>query len=59
MLTFRYGWTEFRDDNTLSIDFDPATLGFSSAFSSAIQTKKFPIVNITDYYAARRDRPDG
>lgn len=50
VLTFRYGWTGFRDDNTLSIDFDPSTLGFSSAFSSAIQTKKFPSVTITDYY---------
>jgi hypothetical protein len=51
VLTLRYGWTQFRDDNTLSIDFDPATLGFDSAFSNAIQTKKFPNVNITDYYA--------
>lgn len=50
VVTLRYGLTQFRDDDTLSIDFDPATLGFSSAFSSAIQTKKFPIVNITDYY---------
>ena len=50
VVTLRYGWTQFRDDNTLSIDFDPSTLGFASAFSSAIQTKKFPDVNITDYY---------
>ncbi|HJU44813.1 MAG TPA: TonB-dependent receptor [Vicinamibacterales bacterium] len=50
VLTLRYGLTQFRDDNTLSIDFDPATLGFNPAFSSAIQTKKFPAVNITDYY---------
>jgi hypothetical protein len=50
VLTLRYGWTQFRDDNTLSIDFDPATLGFDPAFSSAIQTKKFPSVTITDYY---------
>ena len=51
VLTFRYGQTVFRDDNTLSIAFDPATLGFNPAFSSAIQTEKFPQVNITDYYA--------
>ena len=50
VLTLRYGLTQFRDDNTLSIDFDPATLGFAPAFSSAIQTKKFPSVSITDYY---------
>jgi trimeric autotransporter adhesin len=50
VMTFRYGWTRFLDDDTLSIDFDPATLGFAPAFSSAIQTKKFPNVNISDYY---------
>jgi hypothetical protein len=50
VVTLRYGWTKFIDDDTLSIDFDPATLGFAPAFSNAIQTKKFPIVNITDYY---------
>ncbi len=50
VLTLRYGWTQFRDDDTLSVDFDPATLGFDSAFSNAIQTKKFPRVNTTDYW---------
>jgi hypothetical protein len=49
VVTLRYGLTQFRDDDTLSIDFDPASLGFASAFSSAIQTKKFPNVAITDY----------
>jgi hypothetical protein len=50
VLTLRYGWTQFRDDDTLSIDFDPATLGFAPAFSNAIQVDKFPSVSITDYY---------
>ena len=50
VVTLRYGRTQFRDDNTLSIDFDPATLGFNPAFSSAIQTQKFPNVTTTDYY---------
>ena len=50
VLTLRAGWTQFRDDDTLSIDFDPASLGFAPAFSSAIGTKKFPQVNINDYY---------
>ncbi|MGE0812089.1 MAG: TonB-dependent receptor [Vicinamibacterales bacterium] len=50
VVTLRYGITKFIDNNTLSIDFDPADLGFNSAFASAIQTKKFPVVNITDYY---------
>ena len=26
VLTLRYGWTQFIDDDTLSIDFDPSTL---------------------------------
>jgi hypothetical protein len=51
VVTLRYGLTKFIDDDTLSIDFDPASLGFASAFSSAIQTKKFPAVDITDYYS--------
>lgn len=50
VVTLRYGMTQFHDDDTLSIDFDPASLGFSPSFTSAIQTKKFPVVNITDYY---------
>ena len=50
VMTLRYGMTQFRDDDTLSIDFDPASLGFDAAFSNAIQTKKFPQVEITDYY---------
>jgi hypothetical protein len=52
VVTLRYGMTKFIDDDTLSIDFDPSTLGFASAYSSAIQTPKFPIVNLnSDYYA--------
>lgn len=50
VLTLRYGWTQFRDDDTLSIEYDPAQLGFSSGYLNAMQTKKFPVVNITDYY---------
>ncbi|MDP1570869.1 MAG: TonB-dependent receptor [Vicinamibacterales bacterium] len=50
--TFRFGWTEFRDDDTLSMDFDPATLGFSSNYLGQMQQKKFPIVNATDYESA-------
>lgn len=50
VVTLRYGLTQFHDDDTLSIDFDPASLGFSSAFVNTMQVKKFPQVNITDYY---------
>jgi trimeric autotransporter adhesin len=57
VVTLRYGWTKFIDNDTLSIDFDPATLGFAPAFSNAIQTKKFPIVNITDYYGLGAQDP--
>jgi hypothetical protein len=42
VLTLRFGWTQFRDDDTLSMDFDPASAGLRSAFGSAIQTQKFP-----------------
>ena len=42
VLTLRYGWTKFIDDDTLSIDFDPASLGFSSSFLNTIQVDKFP-----------------
>src|SRR5262249_31885481 len=27
---FRFGWTDFPDNNTTTVDFDPRTLGFSS-----------------------------
>jgi hypothetical protein len=50
VLTFRAGWTRFRDDDTTSVDFDPAQLGFSSTFLDSLQVDKFPRVNITDYY---------
>ena len=45
MLALRYGWTEFVDNSTMTIDFDPATLGFSPTFISQVgQTgvPKFP-----------------
>jgi hypothetical protein len=51
VLTLRYGWTRFIDDDTLSIDFDPAQLGFSQNFLSQMQVQKMPLVSITDYYA--------
>lgn len=50
VLTLRYGWTRFIDDDTLSIDFDPASLNFNQSFLNSIQVKKFPRVAVTDYY---------
>ncbi|MGH9173113.1 MAG: hypothetical protein ACRD1H_02080, partial [Vicinamibacterales bacterium] len=49
VLTLRYGYTRFVDNNTLSIDFDPATLGFSQGFLDSLQVDKYPYVNVTDY----------
>src|SRR5690606_24130962 len=49
--TFRYGWTRFVDNNTLSIDYDPADLGFNQSFLDSLQVDKFPRATITDYYS--------
>ncbi len=52
VLTLRYGYTRFIDNNTLSADFDPSTLGFSANFLNAIQVDKFPQIRATDYDSA-------
>ena len=49
VLTLRYGLTSFDDSDFLTEPFDPATLGFNSSFINAIQTKKFPRGNISEY----------
>jgi hypothetical protein len=49
VLTLRYGFTRFIDDDTLTIDFDTASLGFSQRFLDATQIDKFPQIRITDY----------
>jgi hypothetical protein len=48
--TLRYGWTRFIDDDTLSVDYDPAQLGFSQGFLDAMQVEKMPRVDLTDGY---------
>jgi trimeric autotransporter adhesin len=50
VLTLRYGWTRFIDDDTLSVDFDPAQLGFSQTFLDQMQVDKMPRVSVDDYY---------
>ena len=47
--------TGFPDNNTLTADFDPATLGFSQTYLNQITVQKFPQVRIRDYdqFAAR------
>jgi hypothetical protein len=49
LLAVRYGWTEFPDNNTLSLEFDPRTLGFSQNYANQIQLNKFPQVRIRGY----------
>jgi trimeric autotransporter adhesin len=49
VLSLRFGMTRFPDNNTLSLPFDPTTLGFSSAFTNNITVPKFPGVRLTGY----------
>ena len=49
VMSLRFGMTRFPDDQTLSIGFDPATLGFSQNFLDQITVKKFPDVRIRGY----------
>jgi hypothetical protein len=50
VFTLRYGWTRFKDQNTLSVEYDPSQLGFDQSFLSPLQVKKFPqITTLTDY----------
>jgi hypothetical protein len=51
VMSLRFGMTRFPDNNTLSIPFDPTTLGFSSNFTSLITVPKFPGVDLTSYDA--------
>jgi trimeric autotransporter adhesin len=51
VLALRYGWTTFPDNDTLTADFDPATLGFSQNYLNQITVKKFPQVRIRGYDA--------
>ena len=49
VVTLRYGYTRFIDDDTLAADFDPSSLGFSSNYLNSLQVKKYPIVSVSDY----------
>jgi trimeric autotransporter adhesin len=49
VITARYGYTRFKDQNTLSVEFDPSTLGFSQSFLQNLQVQKFPRATMTDY----------
>ena len=49
VLALRFGMTRFPDNNTLSIAFDPATLGFSPTYLDQITLEKFPGVRVRGY----------
>jgi hypothetical protein len=50
VMALRFGMTRFPDNNTLSLNFDPSTLGFSQTFLNQITTQKFPLVRIRNGY---------
>ena len=47
--TLRFGMNTFGDYNSLPFDYDPAALGFSPSFLSAMPVKKFPSVTNTGF----------
>src|SRR3954451_15637833 len=51
VMSLRFGKTDFPDNNTLSIDFDPHTLPFSQQYLNLITINKFPDVRIRGYDA--------
>jgi hypothetical protein len=55
VMALRYGLTRFPDNDTLTLDFDPSTLGFSQTFLNQMTVQKFPQVRIRGYdsFAAR------
>jgi len=51
VLALRFGMSRFPDNNTLTLPFDPATLGFSQLFVSQAVVQKFPGVRLRGYDA--------
>jgi trimeric autotransporter adhesin len=49
VLALRYGATDFPDNDKLTVDFDPSTLGFSQTFLSQMQVQKFPSIRVRGY----------
>jgi hypothetical protein len=49
VLALRFGVTRFPDNDTLTVAFDPASLGFSQNYVNQITVKKFPDVRIRGY----------
>src|SRR5262245_26419687 len=59
VLALRFGTTRFPDNNTLSVEFDPATLGFSQNYLSQVTLKKFPQVRVRGYDQGTNSRTFG
>jgi hypothetical protein len=55
VLSLRFGWTRFPDNNTITLPFDPSTLPFSPSFLGLIRLKKFPDVRIRSYDQATQN----
>jgi hypothetical protein len=51
VMSLRFGMTRFPDNQTLTLPFDPATLGFSSNYLALPTVQKFPQVDLTGYDA--------
>src|SRR5471030_1935291 len=51
VMSLRFGMTRFPDNQTLTLPFDPATLGFSSNYLALPTVAKFPQVDLTGYDA--------
>ena len=48
-VTVRYGYNRFKDDGSNFIDFDAATLGYPSNFTSLLSPNAFPSITIAGY----------
>ena len=55
VLALRFGWTTFPDNPSLSIDYDPAQLGFASSFLGLINQTGVPKFPIIDFQTTYRD----
>jgi trimeric autotransporter adhesin len=55
VMALRFGWTRFPDNPSLSIDYDPAQLGFASSFLGLIDQTGVPKFPIIDFQTTYRD----
>lgn len=49
VVALRFGWTDFPDNDTLSLPFDPSSLGFSQNFLNQTTVDKFPSIRVRGY----------